>query len=361
MNHLPIKKILQLFGPELTKAQLLEDERNGLIPPGHSFKSGAIKKFGWDHEELPLLGEKYGFIKKPKAPVAMAVFTTKGGVLKTSLTFNVARIAALHNLKVCVVGLDMQGDITRILGHLSELEDTDDIVELIEKINETRGLADVFNGSVDLEDVILPTDLPNLFYIPETPELVALNESINNINRREYWLKEKIVGPLKSEFDLILMDCSPNWNRLITNALVACDILLSPLECKINNFRNFKVYKHFLREFEEDMRIGFETIFIPTRFAVNKKLSEDILNWYHEHIPGCTQSGIRESVIGEEACALKKSILEHAPIKPSAEEIKLLMQEIFSITENHLNSGRSSVENLRAKEVNSFLTQQPLQ
>src|SRR5690606_12510070 len=152
--------------------------------------------------------------------------------------------------RTCVVGLDMQGDITSALGADELLDENTEnetsLEDAVAKVDSLRGLADVFAGDTKLEDVILATDLPTLFYIPETPELVALDQSLIHRNRREYWLREFVVEPLKKNFDLVLLDCSPNWNRLITNALVACDVLISPLECKINNFRNFKIFQGLL-------------------------------------------------------------------------------------------------------------------
>ncbi|MBF0367517.1 MAG: AAA family ATPase, partial [Oligoflexia bacterium] len=221
-----------------------------------------------------------------------------------------------------------------------ELEDEEDINTIMAKINETKGLADIFNRTSALNEIIYPTALPTLFYIPETPELAALNESLSNINRREYWLLEKVVAPLKDEFDVIIMDCSPNWNRLITNALVASDILLSPLECKINNFRNFRVFRHFLNQFKNEMKLDFMPIFIPTRYAIGKKLSMEIKGWYTSNILGCVENGIKESVHGEEAQALKISLVEHTPTKDIAIEMRDLLYELGDRIRTHMNSKR---------------------
>jgi chromosome partitioning protein len=322
------KKISQIFGTPISKTGLYQAEEEKLIPIGKRSPQRNLHLRGWGPEALPIIGERWGFLHKPPRSLCYAVFTTKGGVLKTNLALNLARMLALHNLKTCVIGLDIQGDITTSMGHNHELEELDDLKTILEKLNETKGLPDIFNRTHRYEDVIKPTEIPTLFYIPETPELVALNEALNNTNRREYWLKEKIILPLKEIFDVIIIDCSPNWNRLITNALVACDILLSPLECKINNFRNFKVFRHFLSEFKTEMGLDFESIFIPTKTTQQKKLARDIQKWYQDHVPGCTRGGIRESVFGEEACALKISLPEHAPTHQSAQEMRELLKEI---------------------------------
>ncbi len=327
------KKISQLFGQSISKTCLFMAEENEEIPRGKRCQIGAINSRGWDMTSLPSIGEKWGFMKKWDSPLCMAIFTTKGGVLKTTLSLNISRMAALHNIRTCVIGLDMQGDITSAMGHDLDLEDSNDLDAVIKKLNETKGLADIFNRTARIEDVIRDTEIPTLKYIPETPELAALNESLGNINRREYWLKEKIIKPLKEKFDLIILDCAPNWNRLITNALVSSDLLISPLECKINNFRNFKVFRYFLDEFKREMQINFDTLFVPTKYSTHKKLSREIWQWYKENVSALAETGIRESVYGEEATALRWSVLEHASTKAVAHEMRKLLLEISVLAE----------------------------
>ncbi len=346
-GHLSIKKVADIFGGQHLKSQLLQLESEGAIPQSERYRSGAIFQKGWTQSQLPQIGEEIGFFKPFGQPLSLAVFTTKGGVLKSTMALNIARTAALHNIRTCVVGLDMQCDITTALGFDSESEgDKGRLNDMIQQADSVRGLADFFHGPIRLSEIICPTDLETLFVIPETPELVAFNESLSNINRREYWLKEKVIDPLKEHFDLIIMDCSPNWNRLTTNALVACDALVSPLECKINNFRNFKVFDQFLGDIKSEMRINFENIFVPTRYSSNRKLSLEIREWYQQNVEGCTSTGIRESVLGEEAIALNRSLLEHAASKKVGQEMRDLLKEIHSrITVQFCGINKLSTEN----------------
>lgn len=277
------------------------------------------------------LGSELGFFVKPEKPVAASVFVTKGGVLKTTLTLNLARMAALNGLKVCVVGLDMQGDITQTLGNEGP-DENESLEEALRTLNSMKGLSELFVGQATLEEIIVPTEIPTLSYIPETPELVALDQSLLSRNRREYWLLENVIQPLKARFDLILMDCSPNWNRLINNALVASDVLISPIESKINNFRNLRTFRALISEFRRDMRLEFKHLFVPTRVVSSRRLSREIFQWYQENLgtgeARCTGRSIRESIHGEEATALRLSIPEHSPNSVAAAEIRLLLAEI---------------------------------
>ena len=358
INGLTVKKVADIFGGSHLRAKLLHLAEKKHIPPLRKLSNKAIHKKGWMLEDLPLIGDKIGSFSKFSSSVAVCVFTTKGGVLKSTLSLNLARFASLHNLKSCVVGLDIQGDVTTALGHESELEQKEDLGEILDTLDQTKGLPDYFNGHKQLEEVIQGSDLSTLFLIPETPELVALNDSLNNINRREFWLKEKVVDTLKEYFDLVIMDCSPNWNKLTTNALVACDILLSPLECKINNFRNFRVFRRFLEEFKREMHLDFTPIFIPTRYSANRKLSLEIKQWYHDNLDQCARQGIRESVAGEEATALYRSIIEHIPKKRESIEMRELLGEIWEKTEHYLRNIKSTKQINISRKKNSFIQEQ---
>lgn len=314
-----LKKALSVFGADLHDAMASD--------PDFFTQLKSVKKSPPPDELIQKIGRQFGFLKKPSQPIAASVFVTKGGVLKTSLTLNLARVAALHGLRVCVVGLDMQGDITQALGNEGP-DENESLEEALRTLNSLRGLSDLFLGQASLDDVLIRTELEGLCFIPETPELVSLDQSLLTRNRREYWLHENVVGPLKERFDLILMDCSPNWNRLINNALVASDVLISPIECKINNFRNLKTFRALTADFKREMRLTFKHIMVPTRVVNSRRLSREIFEWYRLNLEGCSKGSIRESVQGEEATALRLSISEHAPSSVPAAEIRLLLAEI---------------------------------
>jgi chromosome partitioning protein len=325
-----VQKMLTIFGSSVPRQTVINAENAGLIPKA-SRREGSVRVREWTLAEMPKLGARYGFLKRPENPVVISVFTTKGGVLKTTLAMNVARLAALHDIKTCVVGLDLQGDITTALGFEPDIDDSDDIESAMEMFDSMKGLAELIKrDGLTLDELILNTSLPTLDVIPETPELADLEMQVGISTRREYWLKENVTEPLKEKYDLIILDCSPNWNCLVTNALVASDVLLSPLECKINNFRNYKVFKQFTEKFYQQMKLKPERIFVPTRLTSIRKLSTSIRAWYMQNVNGCISGAIRESIQGEEAMAAEMSLPELAPNSIYAEEMREILSEIWS-------------------------------
>jgi chromosome partitioning protein len=239
-------------------------------------------------------------------------------------------MAALHGFRTCVIGLDMQCDITTALSGSAEPEEGSDFSTNLADQDSTQGLYDLFERQVPLDNLLLATDLPHLALIPETPELVVLEKALFQKSRRELWLKEAVIEPLSQKFDVIVFDCSPNWNLLTTNALVGCDWLLSPLECKINNYRNFKMFERFVKDFKREMRLDFEQLFLPTRLNSQRKLSREIYAWYLDNVQNVLPVALRESVVGEEAIASNLSTAEYAPGSPGAVEMNQILKEIWS-------------------------------
>lgn len=325
-----VSKILKIFGTEFTHGAFAKAAAKGNIPTPERTGDGAFTRREWKLEDIPSIGERYGFLNPKISPTSMAIFTTKGGVLKTTLSLNIARMAALHNVKTCIVGLDVQGDISATLGHQLDLDSCESLDEAILEINKVKGLSHLVEGKSTLNQIIQTTDLPTLHFIPETPELVSVERTLSSKTRREYWLKENVIEPLKSKYDLVIMDCSPNWTTLVTNALTSCDVLVSPLECKINNFRNYSVFNVLIEGFFKEMKVHPKHILVPTKLATSRKLSGEIRSWYLSNVKGCINGAIRELASGEESIATNKSLPEYAPNSLAAQEMREIILEIWN-------------------------------
>jgi chromosome partitioning protein len=339
------KQLEKLFSITAHKTSLLKAEAENRLPMAVRMPIGNGTRFqrGWNMEALPTIGEKYGFIKKPADPMVISIYTTKGGVGKTTIALNVARLCALHNIKTCVVGIDFQADISNCLGLGINEETEDDLDEVDKKLDSILGLHDLFMKRAKLDDLIQDTDIPTLKFIPETAGIQALATALTLINKREYWLKDHVIDKLKEKFDLIIIDCPPSWNLLVNNALTSLgekDLLLVPLETKINQYRNTPHFIDSLNSFKSDMKLKFQQCFIPTKYSGTKKLTIDIKRFYVNNIEGCLPVAIKESNVIEEAVAKYLSVQEYKPNSLPAEEMKEFLMEInkkFMVNKAKLN------------------------
>jgi len=194
----------------------------------------------WSLDQLPTIGEKFGFLSKPQEQKIICIYTAKGGVLKTTLSFCLARILALNGIRILIVDLDIQASVSQLAlpeTSVDCLENTPDI-----------GLYHFLLENAPLDEVIRKTSLPTLDILPATSDLNMLEKKLRFENRREYIFKDKLISQL-SEYDVVIFDNSPSWNQLIENALVASSCILSPAGCDLGTYKALQTNLTVLREF----------------------------------------------------------------------------------------------------------------
>lgn len=329
MTPLNYSKIEKMFDFKVSKTAFLKNESKGDIPTGT--KENGIRY--WNYEQLPFIGEKYGFIKKSnlKSPKVITIFSSKGGCFKSTLAYNLLRIYSLHNIKTLCIGLDFQCDISNQLssGFYSNIDENSSLESLEQK--SVLGLYDYYmNPSIKLESLIQKTEIPTLDYIPETPSLNMLSELISAKTKREHWLKDNVISKLKKEYDLIILDLQPSWNLLTSNAIVSSDVLISPVETKIFHYNNIGNFIKYLTDFQEQMELTSQTtVYVPTRYSATKKLSTEIRKYYLSNLKNCTSNSIRETNVMEEANAQYLSIIEANSKSLYSQEMRELLVELW--------------------------------
>ena len=145
----------------------------------------------------------------------IAIANQKGGVGKTTTVINLATAMAACNKKVLIIDSDPQGNASTGLG--------------LDKTVLKNSFYDLIRGDISINEVIVKTQIPNLFIIPTSMDLAVVEQEFVNIEKREERLKKEIEK-LNTPFDYILIDCPPSLGLLTLNALVACRNLLVPLQ-----------------------------------------------------------------------------------------------------------------------------------
>ncbi|MBI4985966.1 MAG: ParA family protein [Rhodocyclales bacterium] len=150
------------------------------------------------------------------------VFNQKGGVGKSTITCNLAAIAASRGKRTLVVDLDPQSNSTRYL-----LGDAADALE-----NTATGFFDqVLNFKLRpkaTEDFIAATPFENLFVLPADAALEELQAKLES-RYKIYKLKEALAA--LADFDEIWIDTPPALHFYTRSALIAADTCLIPFDC----------------------------------------------------------------------------------------------------------------------------------
>jgi chromosome partitioning protein len=151
-------------------------------------------------------------------PRVLAVANQKGGVGKTTTAINVATSLAMAGRRVLLVDVDPQGNLTSGVGLKGERAEAGTVYEAL--------LTDQ-----PAERFILPTRVEHLALMPADRNLTGAEIEMVPLPDRERRLK-RVLDPLRSTYDFIIIDCPPSLGLLTLNALVAADGVLIPLHCE---------------------------------------------------------------------------------------------------------------------------------
>jgi len=150
-------------------------------------------------------------------PRIIAIANQKGGVGKTTTAVNLGAALAESGLRVLVVDLDPQGNASTGLG--------------INPRDVGASIYDVLMQDTPALDAVEPTSLKNLFVIPATLDLAGAEIELVPAFSRELKLKRALEA-VRSEYDVVLIDCPPSLGLLTVNGLAAADDVIVPIQCE---------------------------------------------------------------------------------------------------------------------------------
>ena len=149
-------------------------------------------------------------------PHIVAVANQKGGVGKTTTAINLGTALAQAGHATILIDLDPQGNASTGLG--------------IDVDQRKLTAYDLLTGDETLEQVLLPTDIPNLGLVPGTADLTSADMEMAQTPDRTRLLRRKLASAAQGT--IILIDCPPALGLLTVNAMVAASSVLVPLQAE---------------------------------------------------------------------------------------------------------------------------------
>ena len=244
-----------------------------------------------------------------------AIVNQKGGVGKTTTTFNLGVGLQRLGHRVLLVDLDPQASLTASVGisipHLTMSiyqALLDDSVDPVPIVRETAAGVDV---------------------LPATLDLAAAEIELVSMISRELVLKD-VLAKLRPRYDHILLDCPPSLGLLTVNALAAADQVIIPLQCEFLATRGLTLLLRTLTKIQgrlnRELRIAG---ILPTMFDGRTTNANEILGELRANFPGQVfDIVIKETVRVKESPAAGLSIIDYDPKNDVAVAYLQLAKEV---------------------------------
>ena len=153
----------------------------------------------------------------------IALVNQKGGVGKTTTSINLAASLGYLGKRALLIDLDPQGNTTTGVG--------------ISKGDIENSIYEVLTEKCDIKEAIVKTKYKNLYLIPSSINLAGINVELMEMGRtnpgftKNSQLK-RFLDTIKDVFNYVIIDCPPSLELITTNALVASDSVIIPVQCE---------------------------------------------------------------------------------------------------------------------------------
>ena len=243
----------------------------------------------------------------------IAVANQKGGVAKTTTVHSLGSAWAEAGDRVLLVDLDPQAGLTYSLG--------------IDPDGLDRTVHDCFVRRTPAAGVL--QKVGDLHLLPSSLDLAGSEVHLLTKTGREHALK-KALEPLRSDYDVVLIDCPPSLGILTINGLSAADEVLLPLQCEALSRRGVAQLLETVEEVRAftnpKLRVaGVVATMFDGRTRHSREVLDDVTNRFHVRV---LEPPIPRSVRFAEAPGRGRSVLQHTPSHPGAEAYRALARSL---------------------------------
>ena len=246
----------------------------------------------------------------------LAFSNQKGGVGKTTSAVNVALSLAVTEVKTLLIDLDPQANATTGLSELFE--------------NSKKNIYEVILGGESVSDSITNTTFSCLDIITSNSDLVGAEIELVSVMAREYQL-QKALNTIKSNYDIIIIDCPPSLGLLTINALTASNAIVIPIQCEYYALEGLGQLLNTVRLVQRHLNKNLEITGIlmtmyDGRLNLSKQVVDEVNSFFKEKL---FKTFIHRNVRLSEAPSFGKPALLYDANSTGAQNYMNLTEEIL--------------------------------
>lgn len=243
----------------------------------------------------------------------IAISNQKGGVNKTTLTFNLSYLLAEQGKRTLVIDADPQGSLTTIFN----------------ATDRENNIYSVLLEQEPLQNTIMEIE-ENLYLLPGGIELSNFEVNVATKQGRENCFKD-MIREVKDEYDYVLIDSPPSLGLLLINILNAADRVIIPTQTDYLSYKGLDLLLHTIKRVKETFNRDLKILgVVATGFDSRTLHSREIL----ELIDGMNVLGIITNSV-----KVKDAILASAPLHRYDKKHKIV-EQYRNIARGVLNDGK---------------------
>ena len=216
-------------------------------------------------------------MEKTTKTTIIAIANQKAGVGKTTTAVNVAAGLVRLGKKVLCLDWDPQCHLAKYLGHT--FDDAPTITDFV--------FAKASYMELPPDEGLIRHGTDGIDYIPGSLRLSRAETVLAQAMFRERVLRDILERILpQNDYDFLLIDCNPSMGVLLTNALVAADRVLIPVQTEEFSVDGLEDMLDLIQTVKANINPTLEILGLLPTLTTRTAGSRETSAWLREQFPG---------------------------------------------------------------------------